>query len=164
MFKLPVPKRYTHICLLLGSVFLVGVGQFVLGTITAGPFLGASSWGHAGAAAASHDPTLGVCIKMAPVANWLDVSDGEQRADAARRMEDRFAIEGSEPAAGSNAVLARRSEALRAALCRFFQRHIRDSSEVDDLVQEVFLRVVRRGHCDQLEHLDGYIFQTAASV
>ena len=79
-------------------------------------------------------------------------------------MDDPFAIEGREPGAASNAALARRSQALRAALTRFFQRHIRDSSEVDDLVQEVFLRVVRRGHCDQLEHLDGYIFQTATSV
>ncbi len=71
---------------------------------------------------------------------------------------------GEESAAASNAVLAHRSQALRGALARFFHRHVRDAGEIDDLVQEVFLRMVRRGHCDQLEHLDGYIFQTAASV
>jgi RNA polymerase sigma-70 factor (ECF subfamily) len=79
-------------------------------------------------------------------------------------MEGPFANEQNEALAESNAALAHRSQALRDALARFFQRHVRDASEVDDLVQEVFLRVVRRGHCDQLEHLDGYIFQTAASV
>jgi len=70
----------------------------------------------------------------------------------------------SETLTESNAVLARRSEVLRGALARFFRRHVRYTDEVDDLVQEVFLRIVRRGNCDQLEHLDGYIFQTASSV
>ena len=79
-------------------------------------------------------------------------------------MEEPFASEEGGAVAESNAVLAHRSRLLRGALARFFQRHVRDASEIDDLVQEVFLRVVRRGHCDQLEHLDGYIFQTAASV
>jgi RNA polymerase sigma-70 factor (ECF subfamily) len=79
-------------------------------------------------------------------------------------MDEPLASEEHDALAGSNEVLAHRSQTLRAALTRFFQRHVRDSSEADDLVQEVFLRVVRRGHCDQLEHLDGYIFQTAASV
>ena len=101
---------------------------------------------------------------MTPIANCFEASDGEQRTEAARWMEESVANEASEAIAESNAVLARRSEVLRAALARFFHRHVQDSSEVDDLVQEVFLRVVRRGHCDQLEHLDGYIFQTAASV
>jgi len=31
-------------------------------------------------------------------------------------------------------------------------------------VQEVFLRIVRRGDAENFENLDGYIFQTAASV
>jgi RNA polymerase sigma-70 factor (ECF subfamily) len=64
----------------------------------------------------------------------------------------------------ANVLLARRSEDLRGVLVRFFQHHLRGANDIDDLVQEVFLRIVRRGHCDQLEHLDGYIFQTASSV
>ena len=105
-----------------------------------------------------------VCITVDTVANYTEVSEGVQRPDAARWMDGPFASEGCGTVAESNAVLAQRSQALRGALARFFQRHVRDASEIDDLVQEVFLRVVRRGHCDQLEHLDGYIFQTAASV
>lgn len=62
------------------------------------------------------------------------------------------------------ADLALRLEALRDRLRRFFRREVRDSSEIDDLVQEVFLRVVRRGAVDEVEHFEGYVFQTASSV
>jgi RNA polymerase sigma-70 factor (ECF subfamily) len=70
----------------------------------------------------------------------------------------------AEDSDSTDGVFARRSEALRGALIRFFQRYVRDSDEADDLVQEVFLRIVKRGSCDQLQSLDGYIFQTASSV
>jgi len=71
---------------------------------------------------------------------------------------------GDEPTKESSAELASRSKVLRGALVRFFQRHVHDLSEIDDLIQEVFLRIVRRGDTEQLEKLDGYIFQTASSV
>ena len=61
-------------------------------------------------------------------------------------------------------ALAGRSVALRGALTRYFQRRVNDSAEVEDLIQEVFLRIVRRGPAGELEQLDGYIFKTAASV
>jgi len=64
----------------------------------------------------------------------------------------------------ANLLLSQRSQTLRGALARFFQRHVRGAEEIDDLVQEVFLRIVKRGRCHQLDHLDGYIFQTASSV
>jgi RNA polymerase sigma factor (sigma-70 family) len=101
---------------------------------------------------------------VAIVASFLKVSEGAQRVRAVLCMAGPTQNEESRLAAESNAVLTHRSRLLRGALTRFFQRNVRDASEVDDLIQEVFLRVVRRGHCDQLEHLDGYIFQTAASV
>ncbi len=63
-----------------------------------------------------------------------------------------------------SAVLADRSVALRSALARYFQRRVNDPAEVEDLIQEVFLRIVRRGPAGELEQLDGYIFKTAASV
>lgn len=64
----------------------------------------------------------------------------------------------------SNTVLAERSEAVRGALQRYFARQGCEAGEIDDLVQEVFLRIVRRGNAGELERLDGYIFQTAGSV
>ncbi|UAJ12459.1 RNA polymerase sigma factor [Glacieibacterium megasporae] len=51
----------------------------------------------------------------------------------------------------------------RPALIRFFRRKMRDVNDVEDLVQEVFVRIaVRQGSA--VENLGGYIFQTAASV
>jgi RNA polymerase sigma factor (sigma-70 family) len=60
--------------------------------------------------------------------------------------------------------LAARSRALRGALTRYFQRRLPDANEVDDLVQEVFLRIVRRGDSQELDRFEGYVFTTAASV
>lgn len=60
--------------------------------------------------------------------------------------------------------LAARSEAARASLVSYFRRRVRDAAEVDDLVQEVFLRLVVRGGVERIDHVQGYIFQTAASV
>ena len=61
-------------------------------------------------------------------------------------------------------ALAARSEAAHASLIRFFRRRVPDAFEVDDLVQEVFLRLVVRGNLESVDHVQGYIFQTAASV
>jgi len=60
--------------------------------------------------------------------------------------------------------LAERSRALRGALTRYFQRRLPNTHEVEDLVQEVFLRIVRRGDSQDLDRFEGYVFQTAASV
>jgi len=60
--------------------------------------------------------------------------------------------------------LAARSRALRGALTRYFQRRLPDANEVDDLVQEVFLRIVLRGDSQDLDRFEGYVFATAASV
>lgn len=70
----------------------------------------------------------------------------------------------SEHPVHDDSALAGRSVSLRNALVRYFQRRVRDPSEVEDLIQEVFLRIVRRGASGELEQLDGYIFRTAASV
>lgn len=60
--------------------------------------------------------------------------------------------------------LAARSRTLRGALTRYFQRRLPNTHEVEDLVQEVFLRIVRRGDSQELDRFEGYVFQTAASV
>jgi RNA polymerase sigma-70 factor (ECF subfamily) len=52
----------------------------------------------------------------------------------------------------------------RAPLRRFFERRLRNNPDPDDLVQEVFLRLVRQGNTDGIHFLDGYVFQVAANV
>lgn len=59
------------------------------------------------------------------------------------------------------AVLAR---TYTVALRRFFERRILEHGDVDDLVQEVFLRLVRRGGVQDVARLEPYLFETAANV
>src|SRR5580765_5415751 len=61
-------------------------------------------------------------------------------------------------------ALARLSTAFRPSLERYFQRRLKNSAEVDDLVQEVFLRLLVRGGVEDMAHVGGYVFQTASSV
>lgn len=68
------------------------------------------------------------------------------------------------PKDGRETDFAIRSRTLRGALTRYFQRRLSSANDVDDLVQEVFLRIVRRGNTQELDRFEGYVFETAASV
>lgn len=41
---------------------------------------------------------------------------------------------------------------------------MRDRDDVDDMVQQVFERLLKRGDVAEIEQLGGYVFQTASSV
>lgn len=41
---------------------------------------------------------------------------------------------------------------------------MQDQTEIEDMVQEVFERLIKRGNVAGLEHLGGYVFETASSV
>jgi RNA polymerase sigma factor (sigma-70 family) len=71
---------------------------------------------------------------------------------------------GRDDAMDANRAMARDAEPLRQSLERYFQRRIPDASEAEDLVQEVFARILARETPDPVEHLGGYVFQVAASV
>jgi len=53
---------------------------------------------------------------------------------------------------------------FRASLNRYFSRRIRDRGEIEDLIQEVFLRLAKRGTLDDIDKVGGYVFETASSV
>jgi RNA polymerase sigma-70 factor (ECF subfamily) len=55
------------------------------------------------------------------------------------------------------------ARAYTAPLRRFFERRIFERADVDDLVQEVFLRLTQRGVAG-VTYLPGYLFETAANV
>lgn len=46
----------------------------------------------------------------------------------------------------------------------FFARRIAGSSDAEDLVQDVFVRLARHGRLHEIEHLEGYVFQIARNV
>lgn len=62
------------------------------------------------------------------------------------------------------AHLAREAEPVRRWLIRYFRRRVPDETEVEDLVQDVFTRIVARDGGERVEHLGGYILKTASSV
>jgi RNA polymerase sigma-70 factor (ECF subfamily) len=79
------------------------------------------------------------------------------------RNSDRPSLLRSSPAQVDDFVvhLDRR---YRRPLMSYFEKRIRESYEVDDLVQEVFMRLARRSNFEDVEHIEGYVFQTAANV
>lgn len=63
--------------------------------------------------------------------------------------------------------LARLAADVRPALLRYFARRIGSSSDVEDLVQEVFVRLIGRvpaGAEADSSRVQGYVFETANSV
>jgi RNA polymerase sigma-70 factor (ECF subfamily) len=56
------------------------------------------------------------------------------------------------------------STQFRPALKRFFSKRVKEQHEIDDLVQDVFVRLVRKVNTDGSQILAGYVFQTAQSV
>ena len=53
---------------------------------------------------------------------------------------------------------------FRPVLQRFFSKRVKERHEVDDLVQDVFVRLVRKLNADGSQVAAGYVFQTAQSV
>ncbi len=54
--------------------------------------------------------------------------------------------------------------AYRLPLGRFFASRVRNAGDVDDLVQQVFVRLFQRAQQEPIRHVSGYVFQVAASV
>lgn len=59
------------------------------------------------------------------------------------------------------AALTRR---LRAPLTRFFLRRSTSPSDAEEMVQDLFLRLMRRADLMSLQNVDGYVFEAAANI
>lgn len=71
------------------------------------------------------------------------------------------------PASETSARNGRLDQLVRryyAPLVSFFRRRTKHSADVDDLVQQVFLRLSQHPHVDAIRNPDAYIFQTAANA
>ena len=66
--------------------------------------------------------------------------------------------------ADKSAVIEDLSRRFRAPLQRFFQKRIGRRAEIDDLVQEVFLRLAAGGNIEAVDRPEAYLFKTAANV
>lgn len=67
-------------------------------------------------------------------------------------------------AAADSALVAELSTRLRPALARYFLRRRFGREDAEDAVQEVFVRLTRRRGLAELDNMEGYLFETAASV
>jgi len=56
------------------------------------------------------------------------------------------------------------NEAFRAPLTRYFARRVRNAADVEDMVQEVFERLIKRGDIGSVEMVGAYVFETASTV
>ncbi|MBT2134623.1 RNA polymerase sigma factor [Croceibacterium sp. LX-88] len=61
-------------------------------------------------------------------------------------------------------LLAREAKPVRHWLKGYFRRRIGAESDVDDLVQEVFRRIVSRDSIEPIGSLNGYVMKVAANV
>jgi len=59
------------------------------------------------------------------------------------------------------AALARR---LRAPLLKFFTRRARSRTDAEEMVQDLFVRLLRRADLLTLDNIDGYVFEAAANI
>lgn len=61
-------------------------------------------------------------------------------------------------------ALAEEAGPVRHWLMQYFRRRVRNEAEIEDMVQDVFTRMVARDGGEPVEHLSGYILKTASSV
>lgn len=66
----------------------------------------------------------------------------------------------SEGAANFDAL----SRRLRAPLMRFFMRRTASSVDAEEMVQDLFVRLIRRADLLTLDNVDGYVFEAAANI
>jgi RNA polymerase sigma-70 factor (ECF subfamily) len=71
---------------------------------------------------------------------------------------------GSADRGGGRAELARQAEPVRRWLTGYFRRRIRDDGDVEDMVQDVFARIVTRDSTEPIKNLGGYVLKIASSV
>jgi len=71
--------------------------------------------------------------------------------------------EGKTEQVGGSA-LAEEAGPVRRRLTRYFRRRIGNHAEIEDMVQDVFARMVARESPEPIECLDGYVLKTAFSV
>ncbi|MBB5708696.1 RNA polymerase sigma factor, partial [Sphingopyxis panaciterrulae] len=71
-----------------------------------------------------------------------------------------------EYSAQDRAILDRLDRKFRRSLLTYFGRRTSDVSDLEDMVQDVFVRLIKRGSASELErqNLSAYVFETASSV
>jgi RNA polymerase sigma factor (sigma-70 family) len=83
--------------------------------------------------------------------------------DSSPKRDDKVAV-ALNGAADKSAAIEALSRRFRVPLERFFGKRIGRQVDVDDLVQEVFLRLAGGGKIESVERPEAYLFKTASNV
>ena len=95
---------------------------------------------------------------------------GLSPAGQARIVGSDSAEQGRDPGAlveegkDRGAFIHEMSHRFRTPLIRFFEKRIGRQPEIEDLVQEVFLRLANGGRVESVEKPEAYLFRTAANL
>ena len=65
---------------------------------------------------------------------------------------------------GYRSALVEEAGPVRRWLTRYFRRRVQSEAEVEDMVQDVFTRMVARDSGEPVDHMGGYVLKTASSV
>lgn len=93
-----------------------------------------------------------------------NVSRSPELAGSSGRSSETDVNETLAPVPADRDALAELSGRFRASLNRYFLRRRLQAEDAEDAVQEVFVRLSRRRGLAGLENVEGYLFETAASV
>ncbi len=61
-------------------------------------------------------------------------------------------------------LMEKLAQEFRLPLLQYFQRRIPHPDDAEDLVQETFMRLIKRGNITELTGIRSYLFETASSV
>lgn len=81
-----------------------------------------------------------------------------------RKPASSLAAASSDAADDPTSLLIDLDRRYRRPLVSYFEKRIREVYDVDDLVQEVFIRLAHRSKLENIDYLEGYVFQVAANV
>ena len=98
-----------------------------------------------------------------------ETDDARERIDSPRRLwRTAFCCEQTAPMLESREGLAEKDAGdptpVRTWLMGYFGRRVRDRSDLEDLVQDVFARIAARDSATPVENLGAYVMRTASSV
>lgn len=74
------------------------------------------------------------------------------------------ALSGPRRAETDSEMLAELTLRYGPAVRRFLSRRLRDGADVEDLAQEVFVRLLKRAELSSIDNIEGYLFHTAANL
>lgn len=79
-------------------------------------------------------------------------------------MSSKSPIQAGVLSASDAALIDALSRRYRGALVSYFRNRLPAGVDLEDLVQDVFTRLLQRGDAGAIERIDGYLFQIAGSI